>query len=1159
MPEAGGPTAQAGFNYQDKIAALFLGDLLRADGGGADQVVEVRVEALGAVDDIVVTRADGRRSWMQAKHEIKRGGAAWNDLWLGLLGHLTEPEFGNLDEIVLVVGTDGELGADLAAAAKRTHGPDEADWRVRLTERQAKVIAAVEKAISGSAFPLFRRLIVQQMTPEGIERAVGGRMPESDATALSLWTALGAIAKDGAEIRELFKAPSLRTTLREKYRIEVRFPTRWKLEAYLHTVRSVTISVPGTNVGARADEAFHWPHAVRASDVQSDFDDEQAFDRGSRAPADIDLQIFPAPQLFACIVHAGPGMGKTALLRALASRLASEGAHVPAVIDLAPFSEADAEVGEWLAQLNRQYAVDIDWRSLCETGEVAVFFDGLDEVTTEKRALVAQRLDRFNRRFPTVPWMLTVRDPAVVPVGFEAQKIELLPLDRDGMRALAALVRPDLEKVDIARMTAQTEAYPDLERLVRIPLFLALVAAMWTPGDDIPSRRQDLIEAYLKTLFRPEEHKPAQRARAPRAVRVAAEALAFRLLEQGKIGASERDVRGAFASIAYDDTNAEDVFDDALRCGILRRSQGGHLSFPFPIVQEYLAAARLAAQGEEAIIAQLHLAAQRPWAQSIQFALEHLADASGVVEALLAHKDDAFVTGLRLVARCILNGMRVSLETRAAVGDSLVKSWRYQSWDTQRRIGRMLLDGWTQPPSKSLMSALHHYDLSHGGAEDILVDLADDELTLSVLATYLKAPRHPANLGRLQTRVTAHSRQAFELYLATAHRAGADAEMWAIATLVSRLDGAEIGEAALKAASEDETLAPEVRLAAWGLRKNAPLDQFWSLALPSLQAGTPASTQWAAIRAIAATQDRWAILSDMIRRHDFPDATKENIVDHARDVLGDAVRAWLLVEGSADDVSASLRLRIQITAACLGDGAVFVSIIQRMGALEGDDVARVLRLVNLFQDAVSGAQIESALRVHVDAPADRVRVISALLMGATHTMESVGYDFAALNPSRPHPHYPAFVQLLADWRAEGGFDLPDQMRIEIEATRAGLPGAADRLFQLTRSVALNEDLSGHENPFEWSMRNALDELSRQRIWLDLSTLQHVVDHAESNARIGALYHIGAMGSREALEYLLARHRADREYRSIIFSAIERIAGRLGVKVARTDDGLTIHE
>lgn len=91
------------------------------------------------------------------------------------------------------------------------------------------------------------------------------------------------------------------------------------------------------------------------------------------------------------------------------------------------------------------------------------------------------------------------------------------------------------------------------------------------------------------------------------------------------------------------------------------------------------------------------------------------------------------------------------------------------------------------------------------------------------------------------------------------------------------------------------------------------------------------------------------------------------------------------------------------------------------------------------------------------------------------------------------------------------------------------------------------------------MRNALDELSRQRIWLDLSTLQHVVDHAESNARIGALYHIGAMGSREALEYLLARHRADREYRSIIFSAIERIAGRLGVKVARTDDGLTIHE
>src|SRR3546814_38913 len=78
MVERGGPTTQAGIHYQNSVAALCLGDLLRWDVvNPAERVVEVRLEAPADVDDIVVCHADGHRDWIQVKLDLEPRGNAW--------------------------------------------------------------------------------------------------------------------------------------------------------------------------------------------------------------------------------------------------------------------------------------------------------------------------------------------------------------------------------------------------------------------------------------------------------------------------------------------------------------------------------------------------------------------------------------------------------------------------------------------------------------------------------------------------------------------------------------------------------------------------------------------------------------------------------------------------------------------------------------------------------------------------------------------------------------------------------------------------------------------------------------------------------------------------------------------------------------------------
>src|SRR5438105_326614 len=93
MPEPGGPTAQSGFIYQNSVSALFLGRLCDPTPRPAlHTLVEVRVEAPEDVDDTVVTFADGHKTYVHSKENIRETDAAWEKVWRDF-----ENQFGTAD------------------------------------------------------------------------------------------------------------------------------------------------------------------------------------------------------------------------------------------------------------------------------------------------------------------------------------------------------------------------------------------------------------------------------------------------------------------------------------------------------------------------------------------------------------------------------------------------------------------------------------------------------------------------------------------------------------------------------------------------------------------------------------------------------------------------------------------------------------------------------------------------------------------------------------------------------------------------------------------------------------------------------------------------------------------------------------------------------
>lgn len=1179
MPEQGGATNQAGIYYQNTLAARYLADLLDLSPlPPRERVVEVRLEAPAHVDDIVVRFADGHRDWIQAKLSVRRSDEAWHKLWDNLLAQSKNAGFGTEDRLVIAIGEPDSIARQLRDICDRAAtATDVTEWLNRLTAGMRATVDAIERSLGVSiedVLELLRRTFVELAPQEDLEHTFERRrLGAASALPRRFISDLRDIAGGEARRRATLLAPQLRRRLKEEFGTDITEPSEWGLPAYRAAVqRLARIEVPATGLSGPVTELFVWP---RARDYDrtavSDFEDEEPRWGAPEVPSPVDLQAFPSEGLDQCIVVAGPGHGKSALLLAIAARM-SQSPFVPVIVPLGTFSAASVGVGEFLnTQVNTEFDIRVDWRRLAEHGLLVLLFDGLDEIPTSERRSVLSKISTYSARYPRAPWMLTVRDPTALTGPAEARMVELLPLENEDIARFADAWGSRLPGLNGWEFTQHLAAYPDVGRLARIPLFLTLLMAGWRVADTLPLKRADLIESYLKTLFSPHEHKVTHAAgspshtHAPSSLRLLAEKIAYIGVQRQEIGTTEREVRETAARFSQEPDVSDALLERLLTCGVLKRQSTIRLQFPYPIVQEYLAACYLVREVPETLASRVRDAVQRPWAQVVQFALELHPSPSGIVRQILSREDDAFATSLRLVGRCIANGATVEADIRDEVASRLAEFWEGAPSRIRERIGRLIADGFSTPLPPSVRRRLGHRWLISDGAGEIVCRENDPELTLEVANSLLEhglqrfmpvAPLKPA-LDSIADRVLA-------LYANRARQIGVTEEqLEGIEDFVSALDSKRLTPDGIEVARDlalDDRLPDGLRLAAFRLLPK-PLDpRAWPLVERALRSDT-VSTDWSAIRSIALTEEPEETIISLVCASDLDSGRRRDIVSSLRFLLPDEPRRIAFIERCVRDqiLPPPYHDLMVVWAARYGNITAYRMLLERLPTLDIDLASKTVSLLGHYRSRAIGVRAAEFVAMRNMSAQEVTTMASSAVAGTTYIYDMDYFDGGTMRYCPPHPSIDAWAELVETWSVRNDLSFLERLRVLQNSVNLGSQRDLDRLEEALLTVTDPDAPEYDKDDYGHDLRSALDELRKRRRLLPLEVGELFARARKPNVPYGGIASIGAHTNRSAVDLLVRLYGDldDWHYKSQVMETLETLSGRLGLTLRKRGNELSV--
>jgi hypothetical protein len=1167
LSELGGPTTQDGIFYQNSVAALALLDVLEADPQPPrDRVVEVRVEAPEDVDDVVIRYADDHVQYQNVKTSAKPGTDAWARLWSSLHAQFCAQSFKMDDELTFVCGDlDANVRTIRECCNRASTAIGRAEWQKRLTEEQKKLLLTLPDDVRLQDFELLRRIRIRVLPLEQIEDDFQRRRASGLKAPASLLSNLRDIAGGEARKRGLFRAPVLRRRLRDDFQVTIAEPSEWGLAAYRSTLkRLASLEIPGSGISGSIDAMFVWPRAAAFDRIdRPDFEDENPLDQRGVTRQLIDLRVFPSIKIPRAVVIAGPGFGKSALLKAVSAQIA-DGPYVPVIVPLASLAASGDNVPEFLEDdTNREFDIKPDWRRLAEQGLLTLLFDGLDELPAHQRPSLLKRLRTFSARYPHAPWLMTVRDAAVLAGIPEALEVELLPLETADIERFVRKLKPDLAPMGALHFVRTLESHGDLIRLARIPLFLTMLIAMVDKESSLPTTRATLIESYLKTLFSPAEYKetPLCTASSPY-LRDIAEYLAFERLERQEIGASEKEVRDSITSIVPKGHNVDDVFQCLLASGILKRQSAIRLQFPFPIVQEYLAACYLVHHRSETIADHIDDAVRRPWAQVIQFAIELSPNPEPLVRAILDREDDAFCTSGRLVARCVANGAAVQESTRKAISGKLTTYWRLASVSARDRVGALLLDGFSEPAGEELRSALHQSGLLNHGGGEIVSRLGERQLTLSVLDSILQGSLDSFSIFHsLKPALNAVADDAFQ---AIAQRILAleldDDQITAFEALLSHFDDGSVARDIALSLASNKALPSSLRLEAYRCA-GAPVQQEALELIKVCLQNLESSGFWPPFELLALHPDRAQGLIDALRDPHLTLEKKKKVVSAIPRVFLDSDERVAFLNCCADDstLDSELPPLFQLFSARYGNDSAFRALVERLKESPLDVASSTVSLFGHHQNRELAVRAAELVRERVTNAEEALSFASSAVSGMLYLFEMDFLFCGGLDDLLPHPGIDAWQALLLDWSTVFQMSKVQQISMLTKTSQLGSAEASKQLHELLLSLEdpnaaiFEEDNDGH------MLSSAFAEVRLQRPLLPLDKAERLVRTDRMNVPRAGVGVISAHGTREALDLLLRLHDETNDWlrRDMIATAVESLSAKLDVPLVRDGRNLIV--
>jgi len=1179
MPQNGGPTAQSGIYYQNSVAALFLGRLCdMLPRPASERIVEVRVEAPTQVDDTMVTYADGHHDWIQAKENLERKKSTkkslspWDRLWSQFDAQRCTPAFTDADRLVLALGTYQPFYQPLRDMCARANGAEDyREWASGLSEymsnlaENVRLLLAANHQDDNALFSLFAHTEVRLMPLEVIERDdVPLWMPSSSVEPGTLFKLLRDEAGGHARYRQTFRAPQLLVALDNAHQVSIVEPTSSGAPVYRKAVASAyaRISVPGTGIDGDIDKLFLWPSLREVPQgmglAQAAVESEDPRYIRDEGPGTIDLRTFPTFPSQRIVIVGGAGSGKTALLAAIAHRL-SWTPWLPVVISLLDLKASGETVTRFLnSTVNRRYDVAIRWEQYCDLGCPVLLFDGLDEVTVRERQRLLALIDDFSVRYERVPWLLTVRDATALSAPIGAMIVSVDAFDVGQIHTLVTAYRTVGAPAVVDDLLTQVSRYPDLKLLARIPLFLTLLLATARPGRSFPHKRSELLERYLHVLLYPEEYKPsAAPVPHPDDLREAAEHLAFSALEEGAI---DLDARKAMVILKARDTadgDASASLEQLTVYGLLKRSPV-RVSFVFPIVQEYLAACYLVRRLPDALVDRFGLAASRPWAQALQFALEQYHRADEAIAELLEREDDAFGTVLRLIGRCIVNGSPVSVRTRAKVGDHLANLWTQQSFSTSAQVGQILADGFTTPLPQRVRTLLESgWGFGVGGAE-IVTACADPVLTRSalrgLLAHYLT---HQYYLHGWQDTVNAIAPDALADYIGRARDSHlTETEIEALASLIAQLSSQHLSADAYCSAADDVTLPPAIRLSCYllgprplpnpatvladGILRDGPSRHGyisnWQQAVDGLWASDNPFQRWTmhVTDGLLAEDRRRAILF-AVDQCPFPVserlASLAKIQSHGS-LTTNLVDSVLLARANLDDADAMLELA------------------GRLPGLSPDNLHAWALLTSKYRiggATLAGLQMLRTMMLSPEHTVPLARDLSIAVTHESHESSRLGGVWS-FTQAGPHVATSECADLMWAWFLAYVGDIRGELTLLRACCEVGHPAAVGALEQKVLSFATHLPPL-FDRDLDDAVSSALRVFNNGPCRLPLHVVRRYAELSDSGVSYTAAAMLGLYANQEALTALLELYNGRNiQFKNSVLGVVEQLAGRLGVRL-----------
>ena len=726
-------------------------------------------------------------------------------------------------------------------------------------------------------------------------------------------------------------------------------------------------------------------------------------------------------------------------------------------------------------------------------------------------------------------------------------------------------MRQRLPAADAYHFLSKLRLYPDLLQLARIPLFLSiLLATIVDLTADLPSNRSDVIEAYLKTLFFPQGQKPVATGE-DHAVRLRqiAEEVAFERIERQEVGASEHVVRDAVARTAGNPTEAAALFERLQSNGVLRRQGGIRLQFPYPIVQEYLAACHLVRHFPDSLSARIDDAIQRPWAQVIQFAIEKHPDPTPVIKAMLARPDDAFCTALRLIGRCVANGAKVDPSLRQEIGDRLVEFWIHAPMGARERVGRIIADGFATPMSSALRKAVHHKWLFHHGAGEIVSKAKDRALTMSVLKALMSS-----KLGSVERYVPldpAFSEvgdEAFAAIMEQLRTLDPETEQFeGVASLVSHFGQGTVSRDIALNVAGDPTLPRELRLNSLSIC-GEPLDDRPIELVETVLANDESSGQWIALRLLGQHPKRDAFLNRFLRDDRVPLARRLEVASRVTGAFpDDASRAQFVRDALASsDIDPALRDTFQVFAARYGDAAAFQSLIARIADAPCELAAHAVSLFGHYPDRALGELAADLAGGRGWTGAEAVRMGGAATTGMLYVFEMDWGFGGLLRYAAPHAATPRWMSLVEAWCGLTDLSFLQRLRLLTAASQLGSVRLRATLHAAVRSLDLDTLPRDNDND-DNVLTSAIHEARRKGPLLPIDLGERLVRSTMMNVPSSGVSVIESHGTAEALRALLRLHgqASDWFLKGRLEGAIESLAAKLGVVVSRQGAALTLAE